>query len=118
MKINFLLFWKTISTSAQKLIVIREWSTKTKRPKEVAHKLVIGSELANVSSEDKDEKKDTGRRLRDTIISNDLNSKKLKLDRRFAHSERRVSTNPHYSGPSRRYTIDRRLNLKDRRDTL
>ena len=115
MKTNYLLFWKTISTSAQKLIVIREWGTKTKRPKEVAHKLVIGSELANVSSEEKDEKKGTGRRLRDTIISNCLNSK-LKLDRRIAHSDRRVNTNPHYNGPSRRYTIERRLNLKDRRD--
>ena len=115
MKINYLPLWKTISTSAQKLRVIKEWGARTKTPKKEAHKLVIDSELADVSSEDNDEKKDTGRRLRDTIISNDLNSK-LNLDRRIAHSDRRANTNPHYNGPSRRYTIERRRNLKDRRD--
>jgi hypothetical protein len=46
----------------------------------------------------------------------------LKLDRRAARSDRRTDTdrrsnsNPSYKGPTSRYTIDRRLNLKDRRD--
>lgn len=88
---------------------------RTKTPKKEPHKLVIDSESPDVGFEDNSDKKDTGRRLRDTIISNDINSK-LNLDRRVAQSDRRVNTNPHYNGPSRRYTIDRRLNLKDRRD--
>jgi hypothetical protein len=47
----------------------------------------------------------------------------LNLDRRAARSDRRTDTDrrsnnsdPNYKGPTSRYTIDRRLNLKDRRD--
>ena len=61
------------------------------------------------------EEKDTDRRLQD-ILSKDHPKRKMNLDRRAPKSERRVNTNPHYNGPVRRYTIDRRLNLKDRRD--
>jgi len=47
----------------------------------------------------------------------------LNPDRRAVRSDRRTDTdrrsnssNPNYKGPTSRFTIDRRLNLKDRRD--
>jgi len=61
------------------------------------------------------EKKYTDRRLQD-LLSKEHPKRKMNLDRRAAKSERRIDTDPHYNGPARRYTIDRRLNLKDRRD--
>ncbi len=67
------------------------------------------------STNDNSEKRTTGRRRQDTVISNNLNQK-LNLDRRASNSDRRINSDPSYKGPSRRYTIDRRLNLKDRRD--
>lgn len=59
--------------------------------------------------------KNAGRRLNDTLTSNNKN-RKLNLDRRVVNNERRINTGPNYKGPVRRYTIDRRLNLRDRRD--
>jgi hypothetical protein len=110
-----LAIWKTISASAQKMIVIIGWSGRTKIPKKEPHKLVIDSDLADVSSEDNDEKKDTGRRLLDSLISKDP-SRKFNVDRRTKGSERRDNADPNYKGLARRNTIDRRLNLKDRRE--
>ncbi len=49
-------------------------------------------------------------------------NQKFNLDRRMATSDRRVDVDrrineyPNYKGPTCRYTIDRRLNLKDRRE--
>ena len=73
------------------------------------------SEVADDVSVENSEKKNTGRRLQDDIISKDPH-RKLNLDRRVKNSDRRVNTEPNYKCPSRRYNIDRRLNLKDRRD--
>lgn len=73
------------------------------------------SEVADDVSVESSEKKNTGRRLQDGIISKDPH-RKLNLDRRVKNSDRRVNTEPNYKSPSRRYNIDRRLNLKDRRD--
>ena len=54
------------------------------------------------------------RRIQDGIsIKN--STRKMNLERRVQNSERRGSGDANYKGPSRRYTIDRRLNLKDRR---
>ena len=39
----------------------------------------------------------------------------MNLDRRHENSERRGDGDPNYKGPSRRYTIDRRLTTRDRR---
>lgn len=117
MKIIYLHFWKTISTSAQKLIVTRKRGVRTKSPENEPRQQAIDTELADVSSEGNGEEKSAGRRQLDTAISDDLNTKS-KHDRRVLHSDRRVNTDHHYNGPSRRYTIDRRLNLKDRRANL
>ena len=58
-----------------------------------------------------------GRRLKDTLASKNTNkNRKMNLDRRVVNNERRVSAGSNYNGPARRNTIDRRLNLKDRRD--
>jgi len=72
------------------------------------------SKITDDTSVENSEKKETGRRLQDAIISKDPH-RKMNLDRRTARSDRRVDSDPHYRGPSRRYTIDRRLKLKDRR---
>ena len=61
------------------------------------------------------EKKDTGRRLQDSAIVKDSN-RKLNLERRVPSDERRIDADPHYKGPARRYTIDSRVKLKDRRE--
>jgi hypothetical protein len=73
------------------------------------------SEVADDTSVEDSEKKKTGRRLQDGIISKDP-GRKFNLDRRVKNSDRRVNTDPNYKGPSRRFTIDRRLNRKDRRE--
>jgi len=72
------------------------------------------SKAADDSDGENGEKKLTGRRLQDSIVSKDP-FRKFNLDRRTARSDRRGDRDPNYNGPSRRYTIDRRLNLKDRR---
>lgn len=80
--------------------------------------------LAKVKKSDADntsvengEKKGTGLRLQNGIIlkKSNLDCRAKHRDRR-AYTDRRSYTDSNYKGPSRRYTIDRRLNLKDRRD--
>ena len=84
-------------------------------PKTESNKPASDSEVADDVSVENSEKKNTGRRLQDGIVSKDPN-RKLNLDRRIKNSERRVNMESDYKGPSRRYNIDRRLKLKDRRD--
>jgi hypothetical protein len=72
------------------------------------------SKAADDVGSENSQKKATGRRLKDSIVSKDP-LRKLNLDRRTARSDRRGDRDPNYKGPSRRYTIDRRLSLKDRR---
>ena len=80
-----------------------------------SNKSANDSEVADDVSVENSEKKNTGRRLQDGIISKGTN-RKLNLDRRVVNSDRRVNTDSNYNGQARRYNIDRRLNLKDRRD--
>lgn len=54
------------------------------------------------------------RRTEDKIEAS-KSSCKMNLDRRINH-ERRVMSHNDYHGPARRLTIDRRLNLRDRRE--
>ena len=62
---------------------------------------------------------DTAKSLRhrriadDTAVKNSIRT--MNLDRRRQNSDRRGKGDPKYKGPSRRYTIDRRLTTKDRR---
>ncbi len=86
-----------------------------KTPKIEPNKSSNDSKIADDTSKENSEKKDTGRRLQDALISKDPN-RKFNVDRRTKGSERRVNTDPSYQGPVRRYTIDRRLKLKDRRE--
>ena len=69
----------------------------------------------NKSAEDNGEERAKGRRRQDAVISNNPDQL-LNLDRRASNSDRRVDSNPNYKGPARRNIIDRRLNLKDRRN--
>ena len=79
------------------------------------------SEMASNATVESSEKKGTGRKLLDAILSKNLN-RKSNPDRRIAHSDRRsgrdrrANTDNNYKGPTSRFTIDRRLNSKDRRD--
>jgi len=84
-------------------------------PKDDSSKLTTDSETASDNSKEKGEEVKKDRRLQDGIVSKDPN-RKLNLDRRVTHNDRRFDLDPNYKGPSRRYTIDRRLNTKDRRD--
>ncbi len=86
-----------------------------KTPKLEPNKSANNSESADDTSVENSEKKVTGRRLQDTL-SKDHPKRKLNLDRRIANSDRRVAEDPNYNGPARRNTIDRRMNLKDRRE--
>ncbi len=54
------------------------------------------------------------RRVQDGITSKS-HARKMNLNRRHPNSERRGDGEPNYTGPSRRYTIDRRLTTRDRR---
>lgn len=64
----------------------------------------------------------TGRRLQDapdtkaTEQTIDLDRRARHSERRAKQSDRRINTGASYNGPARRYTIDRRLNLSDRRN--
>jgi len=86
-----------------------------KKPKIEPNKSSNDSEIADDTSEGNNEKKGTGRRLLDALISKDP-GRKFNVDRRTKGSERRGNADPNYKGPVRRNTIDRRLNLKDRRE--
>jgi len=55
------------------------------------------------------------RRLQDGIISKNP-THMMNLDRRFKAKERRdLNYSDNYNGPSRRFIIDRRLKINDRR---
>ena len=85
-----------------------------KTPEKVPDKSSNASAVDDDNREGNSEKKNSGRRLQDSLISKDP-SRKFNVDRRTQGSERRVNTDTDYNGPARRNTIDRRLNLKDRR---
>ena len=59
------------------------------------------------------DRKDSNRRYLDAFQSK---GRTLNLDRRDANRERRIGLLRHYRGFSRRDIIDRRENLKDRRE--
>jgi hypothetical protein len=105
---------KKTGKSKQRLSAIRNWSVRIVKPKTVSEKVTRAPETTDTALETSDTKNDTNRRLQDTVHSNNL-KRKLNLDRRAVKSERRVSSNHNYNGPVRRYTIDRRINLNDRR---
>ena len=98
-----------------------------KTPKTERNKSANDSEITDNSTVESKEKKGTGRRLLDAILSKNSN-RKLNPGRRIAYSDRRsgivrrsgsdrrINTDHGYDGPTSRFTIDRRLNLKDRRD--
>ena len=115
MKINNLHLWKTISTSKLKLKVIREWGAGMKTSKFEPNKSAIDTEIKDDISVENNEKEGIDRRLQDKL-SKEHPKRKMNLDRRTIGSGRRVDADSHYKGVARRYTIDRRLNLKERRD--
>ncbi len=104
MKINFASFRKIIKWNAQIAPADQELTNPSS-----------DSERVNDTSVEFTDKKDTYRRLQDTL-SKDYPNRHMNLDRRAVRSERRIDIGSHYKGPARRYTIDRRLNLKDRRE--
>ena len=73
------------------------------------------SKITDDASVGNGEKQDTGRRLEDAILAKGL-KRNLNLERRIPGIDRRAEADPNYKGPARRYTIDPRTNLKDRRD--
>ena len=105
---------KKTSKSKLRLRAIREWSAWIVIPKKRAEKAFDDSVKIENTDVSNTTRKGTNQRLQDTVSSSNLN-RKLNLDRRAAKSDRRVNSNPSYKGPVRRYTIDRRLNLNDRR---
>jgi len=105
---------KKTSKTKLKLGAIREWSARIVKPKKSAEKASEDSVKLNNTDVSNTARQETNQRLQDTVNSNNL-KRKLNLDRRAVKSDRRVSSNPSYKGPVRRYTIDRRLNLNDRR---
>jgi len=105
---------KKTSKSKLKLSAIREWSARIVIPKKRAEKSFDDSVKIDNADVSNTVRKETNQRLQDTVNSNNQN-RKLNLDRRAVKSDRRVNSDPSYKGPVRRYTIDRRLNLNDRR---
>jgi len=85
------------------------------KSKKISSKSSNDSEVVKGDGVGNSEKKRTGRRLQDTVILKD-SSRKLNLERRILSVDRRVDTDPDYKGPARRYTVDSRVKLKDRRD--
>lgn len=86
-----------------------------KTPKTSPNKPANDSEIKDNAGAGNREKIDADRRLDDSLISK--NPKLiLDLNRRVTKRERRFKIDSDHKGPYRRYTIDRRLNLKDRRD--
>ena len=90
-------------------------------PKTERNKSANESEIADNATVESTEKKGTGRRLLDAILSKNSN-RNSNPDRRIAHndrrsgSDRRNNRNHGYDGPTSRFTIDRRLKIKDRRE--
>lgn len=72
------------------------------------------ADAENAVNSENNENRRSGRRRQDGDVSSGVNQP-LNLDRRAANSDRRISNDHNYKGPSRRFTIDRRLNMKDRR---
>jgi len=85
-----------------------------KLPKILFYRSDSNTDIEDDVSLDNNKKKNCGRRRQDIEVSSNADQL-LNLDRRAANSDRRISDDHNYRGPSRRYTIDRRLNLKDRR---
>jgi hypothetical protein len=83
--------------------------------KKESDKAVSESGTADDASVENSDKKNSGRRLQDSLESKDP-SRKFNVDRRSKGSDRRQDTDPNYNGPARRLTIDRRINTKDRRE--
>lgn len=113
---------KKISRSKLKLSAIREWSVQIIRPKKRARVTFEKPGTAEPTNEvhnrnntsDNTASNDPHKRLQDSVSASKL-KRNLKLDRRATNNERRVSSDPSYKGPVRRYTIDRRMKLHDRR---
>jgi hypothetical protein len=90
-------------------------------PKTEDNKSADDSEMTDDDSVESSEKKRIGRRLLDAIIPHKSNQK-LNSDRRITNNDRRSAidrrdnTGHGYKGPTSRFTIDRRLNIKDRRE--
>ena len=95
-------------------MVITEWRTRMKTPIIELSKLFNNLAPSGDNSMGSSEKKVTNRKRQDTLSN--FTKRKLNLDRRAANSDRRVADDPNYNGPARRNTIDRRMNLKDRRE--
>lgn len=106
MKIKFALLRKIIKRNA-----------KIETPKLALNKSTGDRARVNDASVEATDKKEADRRLQDTL-SKDHPKRIMNLDRRAVRSDRRVDENAHYRGKARRYTIDRRLNLKDRREKV
>jgi hypothetical protein len=106
MKINFLLLRKII-----------KWNAKVETAALTLNKSADDLAIVDDTSVGITDKKDIDRRLQDTLTK-DHPKRKMNLDRRAVSSDRRVDANDHYRGKARRYTIDRRLNLKDRREKV
>jgi len=85
------------------------------KSKKEPNKSTKDSDIAEDTSVVKSENKDTGRRLKDTVALKN-STRKLNLERRVPSDERRGDTDLRYKGPARRYTVDSRVKLKDRRD--
>ena len=93
---------------------IIKWNAKKEAPKLEINKSANDLERVDDISVENNEKEGTGRRLQDKF-SKEHTNRKMNLDRRTLGSDRRVKEDPHYKGRARRYTIDRRWILKDRR---
>jgi hypothetical protein len=86
-------------------------------PKIVFRKSTGSSEVTNDPSVENGGLAKSGRRRQDCI--NVINSNQnLNLDRRASNSDRRVNDDHNYKGPARRYTIDRRMSAKERRNEI
>jgi hypothetical protein len=84
-------------------------------PKTESQETIDDSEKADDAGVNHSEDKNAGRRLLDNLVSKDP-SRKFNVDRRTKGSDRRRNSDPNYNGPARRNIIDRRVNLKDRRE--
>lgn len=105
---------KKTCKSKKRLGIIRDWRTWIVKPKSVSQETCVVSKTTDPAIETSTKENNTNRRAQDTVHSSHL-KRKLNLDRRADSNERRVSSTRNYNGPIRRYTVDRRLNLHDRR---
>jgi hypothetical protein len=106
MKINFVLLRKII-----------KWNAEAEIAKLTLNKSVDDLARVDDASAEITDNNDNHRRLQDTFTKGHP-KRKMNLDRRSVSSDRRVDVHDHYRGKARRYTIDRRLNLKDRRENV